>query len=84
MKPEKGAIAAALEAGKAGLDTGGAALPDEEEQRRTRIAWLYYIEGKTQSGTEKTPILRTALTAGYATVLITDEKTARLLVGGSA
>jgi DNA-binding transcriptional regulator LsrR (DeoR family) len=24
-------------------------LPDAEEQRRTRIAWLYYVEGKTQS-----------------------------------
>ncbi|HEY8016968.1 MAG TPA: sugar-binding transcriptional regulator [Dongiaceae bacterium] len=49
MKPEKGETAAALEAGKAGLDISGASLPDEEEQRRTRIAWLYYVEGKTQS-----------------------------------
>jgi len=49
MKPEKEESAAALEARNAGLDSGGASLPDEEEQRRTRIAWLYYVEGKTQS-----------------------------------
>ena len=35
-------------------------------------------------GAEKTTILRATLAAGYATVLITDEKMARLLVGGSA
>ena len=35
-------------------------------------------------GAEKTTILRATLAAGYATVLITDEKTARLLVAANA
>ena len=50
MKPEKAETAAALAAGKAGPRSSPcSSLPDEDEQRRTRIAWLYYVEGKTQS-----------------------------------
>ena len=42
MTREKGEIVADAAA------WGLADLPDADEQRRTRIAWLYYVEGKTQ------------------------------------
>jgi DNA-binding transcriptional regulator LsrR (DeoR family) len=51
MTPEKGESETRLRAGDIGAAAradGAGELPDAEEQRRTRIAWLYYVEGKTQ------------------------------------
>jgi DNA-binding transcriptional regulator LsrR (DeoR family) len=48
MTPEKGESEGKLRGSGAGDLDAAADLPDAEEQRRTRIAWLYYVEGKTQ------------------------------------